>query len=242
MKQPLHLLSFCFLLVFANSVQAQTVSPVITFEELPLTHNMHIASDGKFLYTCNGGVAENGQISKYTLTGEKIASYKYELDMRSILYNADDRKLYVTTYDQRLIRINDLMMGTFSEVWTFDDRDGQSTPAFNADGKLLYFYDDGDVYIYDFKTKELKETLTDLGLVNHAPYGSTAIAVDAENIYTWNGEEKILLAFDLKGKPRKAYQLEKGDYAFSLSVANGLVWVSTDGNYETGTWYGYKIL
>jgi len=235
------ILASCMLLlgIFATS---QTLKmPVVVFKEDPLTHNMHIASDGQYLYTCNGGLSEKGQITKFTLSGEKVASYKIELDMRSLMYNASEKKLYVSTYDKELYKVNDLMMGSFVKVMEFQDRDGQCTPAFDPKGKSIYFYENGTVYIYTVKNGELKKTLFGLNSVPDASLEGTSIAVDNKYIYLWNYEEQIILAFDLKGEYRKSFKVNQGDYSFSLSSANNLIWVSTDGNYETGTWYGYKL-
>jgi hypothetical protein len=241
MKTSFISLIFLSIIFISVGLKAQTSMPAVVFKEDPLTHNMHIASDGEFLYTCNGGVPDKGQVSKFTLSGEKIGSYKLELDMRSILYNSADKKLYVSTYDKKLYRINDLMMGNYAEAWSYEDRDGQSTPAFSTDGKLVYFYEGGKVYIYDFKKGKLKKTLSHLDVVVGAPTESNAIAVDDKYIYTWNADEQIVLAYDKKGNFKKSFKLNQGDYVFSLSFANDMIWVSTDGNYESGTWYGYKL-
>ncbi|MDO9256173.1 MAG: hypothetical protein Q7U54_11715 [Bacteroidales bacterium] len=47
--------------------------------------------------------------------------------------------------------------------------------------------------------------------------------------------------YDLKGRFQKSVKLSHGDYGFSLSFANGLLWVSEDGDYEEGMWYGYEV-
>jgi Tol biopolymer transport system component len=132
-------------------------------------------------------------------------------------------------------------MGNYSEAWSFSDRNEQSAPAFSPDGKKLYFYQDGNLYIYDFRKRELKETIYNLEPEAGISLLGTTVAADEKNIYTWSHEEQIVAVYDLKGKYRKSYKLNQGDYSFSLSYANGMLWVSTDGNYETGTWYGYKL-
>jgi len=45
----------------------------------------------------------------------------------------------------------------------------------------------------------------------------------------------------LKGKSIKTIKISDGDYGFSLSFANGLIFVAIDGNYDIGTWYGYDV-
>ena len=51
----------------------------------------------------------------------------------------------------------------------------------------------------------------------------------------------MIFAYDSKGNKVKTFEISDGSYGFSLSCANGLVFVSDDGNYETGTWYGYDL-
>jgi len=231
----------CSFLLAAGVSEAQTLTPKLVFKENPKTHNMHLTSDGQYLYTCNGGKSEFGQISKFKPDGTKIGSYKIELDMRSIMYNQSDKKLYVYTYGQKLYKINDLVADDFAEVADFPDRNEQCAAAFSANGKLIYFMEFGELYIYTQKNGKLKTTLSGLKTVDEASLGGTAVAIDKKHIYSWNAGEQAVYIYDLKGKFQKSIQLSKGDYGFSLSYANELLWVSEDGNYEEGTWYGYEV-
>jgi len=229
------------ILILTMAVNAQTLTPRTVFKDDPQTHNMHITSDGKYLYTCNGGKSDLGQISKFTLDGVKIASYKTGLDMRSIMYNHSDKQLYVNSYDQKLYKITDLEKGVYTEVFDFSERSEQSVPAFSDNGKLIYFMEYGQVFVYSLKNKKLKDTLSGLNSTDNAADGGTAIAVDKKNIYCWDAGQQTVYIYDLKGKFRKSFELKHGSYGFSLSCANGLLWVSDDGNYEEGTWYGYAV-
>lgn len=221
---------------------AQTVlMPAVVFKEHPQTHNMHIASDGKFLYTCNGGKADYGQISKLDLDGNKIGSYKFDLDMRSIMYNSADKKLYINTYGQELYKVDDIMMGTYSKIFDFKELSEQAAPAMSPNGKLIYFNEYGNISIYNMKDRSVKNKLYGLKSRDNAITGGTAIAVDKKQIYTWDSDTKTLYVYDLKGNFKKSYILNQGSYGFSLSFVNGMIWVSDDGNYEIGTWYGYKL-
>jgi 6-phosphogluconolactonase (cycloisomerase 2 family) len=241
MKSLDRIIAVLSILLLAVVSTAQTLTPRIVFKENPLTHNMHITSDGQFLYTCNGGKSEFGQISRYTIDGNKTGSYTLELDMRSIMFNASDKKLYVHTYEQKLYKIDDLEKGIYSEVFDFSERNEQSVPAFSHNGKLIYFMEYGHVFVYSMKDKQLKSTLSGLKSADNAAEGGTAIAVDKKNIFCWDAGEQTIYIYNLKGKFKKSVKLKKGSYGFSLSFANGLLWVSDDGNYEEGTWYGYVV-
>jgi DNA-binding beta-propeller fold protein YncE len=241
MKTLTRILAVSFCLIFTTLSIAQSLTPRITFIDNPQTHNMHITSDGQFLYTCNGGKAEVGQISKFDLKGTKIGSYKIDLDMRSIMYNPSDKKLYVNTYSQKLYKINDITLGNYSEVFNFTDRNVQSAPALSHNGKLIYFMEYGRVYVYSMKNGKLKSKISGLNTTDNAAEGGTAVAVDKKHIYSWNAGEKTVFIYNLKGKFQKSVKLSQGDYGFSLSYANDMIWVSADGNYEEGTWYGYVV-
>jgi hypothetical protein len=51
----------------------------------------------------------------------------------------------------------------------------------------------------------------------------------------------MIFVYDLKGKKIKTVEISNGNYGFSLSFANGLIFVADDGDYATGTWYGYDL-
>lgn len=241
MKSFKHIILISGILLLAGFLNAQTLTPRLVFKDNPQTHNMHIASDGKFLYTCNGGKSEFGQISKFNLDGTKVGSYKIELDMRSVMYNPSDKKLYVNTYSQKLYRIIDLILGNYSEIYDFSDRTEQAAPALSANGKLIYFMEYGELHVYNMKNGKLKTTLSGFNTADDSAEGGTAVAVDKKHIYSWNAVEQTVYIYDLKGKYQKSIRLNQGDYGFSLSFANGMLWVSTDGNYDEGIWYGYEI-
>ena len=90
------------------SLNAQSISPDIYFDDEPGTHNMGITSDGEFFYTCNGGKTYDGKISKYSKSGNFMKSYEIDLDMRSIMNNPKDGLLYVNCYDNNIYKITDL--------------------------------------------------------------------------------------------------------------------------------------
>jgi hypothetical protein len=230
------------LLAFTGMARAQQVlSPSVVFKENPHSHNMHITSDGKFLYTCNGGRAELGQVNKLKKDGTLIAGFPVKLDMRSIMYNSSDKKLYVYTYSRKLYKIDDLTLGTYTEVMSFPERSEQCAPTLSSNGKLICFMEFGDVYFYNLKSGKPETTLHGLKCADNAVDGGTAIAMNRKHLYSWDARSQVVYVHDLKGKVEKSVKLSQGFYGFSLSWASSLLWVSADGNYETGTWYGYDI-
>jgi len=217
-------------------------SPDITFIDTPYNHNMHIASDGNYLYSVNGGDVEHGRITRFTLDGDWDAQYDIELDMRSIMYNSKDKHFYVNSFDQNIYRINNLAYGTFDIMLEEFCDNSQATPALGPKGEKLYLLDDGTIYVYDFPSGNLTATFNGIDHGEELSTGSVAIAVDKKNMYTWDAEKQIVYVYNRKkGNQVKQIKISKGDYGFSLSVAKNWLFVAEDGDYEDGIWYGYDL-
>jgi len=240
MMKKLLLLTLFVIYVMSTFSQNDLINPeaLLTFKESPQTHNMHITSDGQYYYTCNGGIADKGQIQKFSLQGVLLQTYSMKLDMRSIMFNPTNNSLYVSGCDKNIYRITSLTNGSYeTQIYGFTS-DCQSTTALSADGK----------YIFDFYGGTLKKCLLAGGqLINtytlskYGAYSNYVVAVDETNIYTWDSEAKQVFAYDQSGNFVKSFYVPNGNYSFSLSIANGNLLVSTDGNYSEGTWYAYKI-
>ena len=229
------------LLFTASMAGAQAVNPKIQFDDEPRTHNVHIASDGQYLYTVNGGRADMGQINKFTLEGRLSDSYDIALDMRSIMYNGADKSFYVCTYERNIYKITDIAKGTYELVISGLYDNEQANLALSPNGKLLFYFYGGTLKIYKFPSGKLSKTITAIDCGKEALTGNACVTTDGKYFYTWNADYKMIFAYDMKGKKVKTLEITKGDYGFSLSYANGLIFVSTDGDYETGTWYGYDF-
>jgi WD40 repeat protein len=215
--------------------------PVISFREDPKTHNMHICSDGEFYYTCNGGKSGEGQICKFSLKGNLVQCFAMELDMRSIMYNPSDKSFYVCCYDRNIYRITSLEGGEFTVVHRERYKDGQATLALSPDGKSFYVLDENTVKVYDMADGHLINSFSDISSGSDYATGACAVAVNKSGMYTWDGEKQIIYGYSKKGKFKKSWKVTKGSYGFSLSFANGLLFVSEDGDYNMGDWFGYKL-
>jgi len=212
----------------------------LQFNDDPYNHNMHIASDGAYYYTCNGGGYNVGKINKYTLSGTFIASYPIAIDMRSIMYNKVDGKFYVsgfeaTWYETNIYKITDLVNGAFIKVLSNVYDNGQSGTALSSDCQYFYAQNAGTVKKYKLSDGILVQTLTGLSSDN------STVAVDQDYIYTWVSSSQTVYVYDQSGSFIESFVLPSGNYPFSLSFEDGLIFVSIDGNYSTGTWYGYNI-
>ncbi len=245
------------------TLSAQLLRPVITIVDDPSPANIsHITSDGKFYYTCTGGTTKNKdktgyKITKYNaMTGEKVKSYPFKLfNMRSIMYNSKDKNLYFATYDMKIYKIIDLETG-MAQQCLFNGKETiyknpRSSPALDPNGKILYVLDNGTLTLYDFKNGSVKNTFSGLSFGPDGTddpivgkYGSTAVAVGKKYIYTWDGhsKQKKIYAYDKKtGKLVNTYQISSGNWGWSLSFANGFVFVSVNQPNSVGMWNGYKL-
>lgn len=221
---------------------SQKKSPSVVFSENPRTHNVHLCFDGKFYYTINGGKADQGMIKKYDLAFNLVTTYDIELDMRSIMYEPKGGNLYICTYGRGIYKITDLAAGKYEMVKDTLYNEPQSSLALSPDGKLLYIFNKGKLNIYKFPSCTYVKTISGLDCGKTPSEGSCVVAVDKKYIYTWNTEYKLIFIYDLKGKKVRSVEIEDGNYGFSLSAANGKVFVSKDGNYDLGNWYGYDLI
>lgn len=222
------------------SLTAQTLSPDIYFDDEPGTHNMGITGDGDYYYTCNGGKTYEGKISQYSLNGNFMKSYEIDLDMRSIMYNPGDEQLYVNCYDGNIYMISNLENGSFKLVYSKLYDNEQASLAFGPKGKYLYCLE-GDVLTkYDFATGTVDERFNDIFSGSEITNGSVSVAVSKKYMITFNADKQVFYLYDKKGKLKETLSYSKGDYGFSLSYANGHIFVAEDGDYGMGHWYGYE--
>ncbi len=233
----------CFLTVFLIPRAFSQIAPAISFNENPVNHNMHITSDGAFFYTINGGNAGTGQVNKFTLAGVLVQTYPIQIDGRGMSWNPVDGLLYVSTYMGDIVKITNLAAGTFVTVFTGIMQNGQASFGMSTDGSKFYDFYAGTLKIHNMTTGVVITTLTGLQYGIGSPQsGDGAVAVDASNlIYTWNANTKTVYVYNQLGVLTTTMLLQSGNYGFSLSYANCYLFVSNDGNYSTGTWFGYNI-
>jgi hypothetical protein len=227
--------------ISGSTVTGKLHDPVLSvqFDENPYNHNMHIAGDGAYYYTINGGNASYGKINKFTLDGTLVSSYSIALDGRGISYNKADGFLYVSTYLGNVVRITNLATGVFDTVYS--GLTAQTSFALSPDGSKFYEFVSGTVKVRNLKTGVLLSTITGLSYGTGNFGGEFAIAVDADYMYTWDAVSRVVSIYTLAGTLVRTMTLSYGDNGMSLSYVDGMLFVSHDGNYGVGTWYGYNI-
>ena len=225
------------------SAKNQTVvlTPVITFNEHPYNHNMHIAADSSHYYAINGGNSASGQVNEFDLAGNLIQTDTILIDGRGLSYNKNDGYLYASLYGGDVVRIDDLQAGTFTTLFPMAMQNAQASFAISADGTKFYDFFQGTLRIHDFVTGAVINTLYGMLYGSGNFGGEAAVAVDSNYIYTWNSAIKTVYVYDTLGAFIQSFTISDGDNGHSLSFTNGLLFVSKDGNYNIGTWYGYDL-
>ncbi len=213
----------------------------VQFDEDTPNHNMHITSDGNYYYTINGGQTENGQINKFGLDGVLIKTYSIGIDGRGLSYNKADGFLYASLFGGDIVKITSLENGTWEDVHKGIMQSSQASFAISPDGKKFYDFSEGTLNIRNFATGAIEATLTGLSYGGGNYGGNSAVAVDGDFIYTWNAYSKTVYVYDNNGNAVRTMTLSDGDNGQSLSYVDGYLFVSKDGNYGVGTWYGYNI-
>lgn len=187
--------------------------------------------------------------------GELIKSYPFKTyDMRSIMYNSKDKHLYIATNDAKIYKIIDLENSTALLISEKVYKNPQSAVALDPDGKTFYALDCGTLTMYKLKDGSVIKTISGLSCgaddkektdIPVGRFGSTAVAVDKEYIYTWDSHSSVkkIYAYEKKGefKLKQTFKITNGNYGFSLSYANGYIFVAIDGNGRIGLWNGYKL-
>jgi len=219
----------------------QSLAPGIWFNEFPYNHNEHITCDGSYYYTINGGNATFGQVNKFTLTGTLVQTYPILIDGRGLSFNAADSFLYASTYLGDIVKITNLATASFTTVYPGIMQDPQASFAISPDGTKFYDFYSGTLKVHLFSNGSVINTYYGLAFGAGNYGGDAAVAVDSNYYYTWNAYTDSVYVYNQTGGWVQTMKLDSGDNGMSLSYTNCNLFVSRDGNYSIGTWYGYPL-
>ncbi len=162
--------------------------------------------------------------------------------MRSIMYDGENEKFYVNCYGGNIYELYDMENGLYRVKYENLYSNEQAGLGFDPKGEMLYYLDRGTLWVYDLKTGELEDTYYDIRCGETSFDGGAVVAVGKKSIYTWSSLEQEIYVYNRKNMElKKSVRVKDGNYGFSLSCADKLVFVSEDGDYDLGTWYAYKI-
>lgn len=228
--------TFLVVLGFNLFFYAQVLQPFIEFSDEPDNHNMGLTSDGQYYYTVNGG-STSGKINKYTSSGDFIASYPIGIDMRSIEYY--NQNFYVSSCDGSIYKISNIENDKYSVVFENFYSECQTSFAINKSHNSFYILSDYELSEYDFASGSLINSFSNIKSGSNTELNT--VACTDNYFYTFDVSEREIYEYDFNGHLNHTYSYSKGSYSFSLSSANNDIFISDDGNYSIGTWYGYKI-
>ena len=209
-------------------------------------HNMGIAWDGEHYFTISGGNTDNSSLNEYDDAGAAVETYDLGIDGRAILYDSDDEQMYVKTYGTDLNSVDLYLEETDAELSGIFKED-QSSVAMSPDGEYLYELHDGEVYVYDASGGDEEASFKLSSYSKQDEFGyANAIAASDKFLFVWAPDSDTdILVYGLDGKYVTKFALPRSGYGFSLSWANGMLWIAEDADGgedgADGTWYGYAL-
>jgi hypothetical protein len=215
-----------------------------TFTDALTATTMTLAWDGTNYWSCSGGSQSGVRYAQYDANGTMLHTYSPNIDFRSIVtVNGSGSTVYAREYASPIVH-QQTSPGTFTNGRTLNGGplDSQSSVVFNPSGTEYDAMYSGTVTRWD-SNGGLLGTVTLTGFGNNF----------SENSYPQNGRIIVrgvyltysngnLTAWTLAGARIKSTVLTGGgtsfDSHFSLSYANGMVWVV---DVAGGTWRGYNV-
>jgi len=207
-------------------------------------HNMGITWDGEYYYTVNGGKAEYSDLNKYEASGSLQENYNVGADARAILYSPSYEQLYLKPYGRSLDEV-DLELEETSTDWDDIFASDSSSVAMSPDGDRMYELYKGRVTVFPEWEPETSFTLSSYSEKEEFGYAN-AIAASDKFLFVWapNSDTDILV-YGVDGKYVTKFSLPQPGFGFSLSRANGMLWIAKDADGgedgADGTWYGYAL-
>lgn len=236
--------------VFGRATCQRTRGPVevvpaqvMKIEDFVYYHNVGITwGDGRY-YTVNGGNEGYGMVNVYDARGELLESLELELDGRAIFYNPDEEMLYVKNYGYDVYAVD-----PDDGEWDVDLPDGlgeeNSSVAWSPDGEVIYELGaEGAVTVYE-SFLGLEQESFELTRWSDEHGYSRALAASDKYLFTWD-EGGVVYVHGLDGSYVTRFELPRDGFGFSLSWANGMLWIAEDADGAEegaeGYWYGYRL-
>lgn len=223
------------------------VTPVrkLEFTDHVYYHNMGITWDGEYYYTVNGGNTDYSNLNRYDESGELDSEYDIVSDGRAILYSPSEEQLFVKSYGRSLEDVDLDFEETSTAIEDIFSGE-QSSVAISPDGERFYELYEGTVSVFDANgDEEASFTLSSYNTTEELGY-ACAIAASDKFLFVWAPESDTdILVYGLDGRYVSKFALPRSGYGFSLSWANGMLWIAEDADGDTegadGIWYGYEL-
>jgi DNA-binding beta-propeller fold protein YncE len=220
-----------------------TAQQVMKIEDHVYYHNVGITWDGSRYYTVNGGNENWGMVNVYDGKGKLLESFDVEVDGRGIYWNPEEEMLYVKNFGNDLYAVDpDDGDCDVDLEYVFDQEN--SSPAMSADGAFyLELTDDGEVRVLESFLGD-EEDVIEIDRTSEEHGYSYALAASDKYLFTWD-VGGVVYVHDYDGEYVTRVELPRDGFGFSLSWANGMLWIADDADGADdgadGYWYGYKL-
>jgi hypothetical protein len=264
--------SLCLLAVVAFAVfgraTCQKAGPAgikpleaMKFKDNVYYHNVSITYGEGQYFTLNGGNEDWGLINVYDEDGGFLDSWEVEVDGRAIFYHPEDELVYVKPFGEEYCSV-DPETGDYEEELSMVFDEENSSVGWSPDGEYIYeLVEDGEVRVLEglFGDEEDALELSQFSVEHGYAY---SIAASDKYLFVWDGpgeedEEEngglpTVLVHTVEGDYVDMFKLPRAGFPFSLSWANGMLWIAEDadateegedGNVigQDGWWYGYRL-
>jgi hypothetical protein len=224
-------------------------------------HNVGITfGDGRY-YTLNGGNEDWGLVNVYDEDGDFVDSWDVEVDGRAIFYDPEYGLLYVKPCGTDYYTIDPELGNLGLDVEDFFVEDNSSV-GWSPDGHEIYeLTEDGEVIVIE---SYIGMDLDEFELTSYSEkHGyQFSVAVSDNYLFAWDGPEEeddeetgglpTVYVYTRDGEYVDMFRLPRAGFPFSLSWANGMLWIAEDagateededGNIisQDGWWYGCRI-
>ncbi len=217
-------------------VEAMTIADNVYYHNVGITY-----ANGRY-YTINGGNEGWSTLNVYDRDGRLLDSFSPGIDGRSIFYHPDDDVLYVKPYGEDLYYV-DPEVGTAEVDFEYLFASENSSVAFSPDGSYMYELDDGTVYVYDMLFGEPEDEF-ELAVTSGEHGYMYTLAASDRHLFTWDVDQSVYV-HTLDGEFVTKFTLPLNGFGFSLSWANGMLWIAEDADAADeggdGYWHGYRL-
>ena len=208
-------------------------------------NSMNLTYDGSHYWSAAGGTQQGSNLAEWDGSGNYIATYQPGIDIRSVFTEGGSGSIVYA----RSQGVNDILQqtspGVFGPYLTLGGAifDAQAQVEFNSDGTGFTAHSNGTVRRWDASGNPLSDLLLDgfgsmFGESDYPQYrgmvsaGGYHLTYSNGNLSAWDEDGARVGTTELAGAGATF------NSHFSLSWANGMVWVIDDLN---GTWRGYRI-
>ncbi|HZR84182.1 MAG TPA: myxococcus cysteine-rich repeat containing protein [Candidatus Binatia bacterium] len=230
---------------WSSGIFASSYSAGMVFQDALNSTTMTLAFDGTSFWSSSGGSVSGVRYAQYAANGALVATYSPGLDFRSVFTSFNSSTVYARQFNDPTIFVQ-TAPGTFAPQLTLTGGtlDWQSAVGFAAGGSEMVAMNEGVVTRWNAATGNVigTTTLAGFGSQNDENTYPQNRGVAAAGGYYLTYSKGVLSAWDASGARVGDTTLTAAgqtfDAHFSLSYANGKVWIVDQAG---ASWRGYDV-